>query len=392
MNQHTPIDRRVRKAAAAAGRPRRRGMMIVYLIVILSIIFGLASLAVDYGRVQIAKTQLQIATDAAVKWAAKSATGAKAELHARATDAAGDNKVNGETPVYALADVEIGAWNAVTRTFTANAAPNNAVRLTGTHVVPLMFGGVIQKPFVTIRASAVARRMSTGGMIGLNGITVKNNVFVGSYNSTVTTTPTESTAQGNATISSNGTIQADNNGVIMGSVAYGPSGSVDVKRWTVTGDTTQLRDVVTAPSEPAWSPTGNPGSVPQNYTHPGGQLAGGTYYFTTLNIHGPLTFAGPATVYVNGNVTIEGNSSDVTAYAGRPPNLTIYQLGADRKFTTKNDVAIKATIIAPRSDLEAMNKIAIYGQMVFDTITLMNTATFFYDESGALAQSVQLVQ
>ena len=367
-------------------------MMIVYLIVVLSIIFGLASLAVDYGRVQLAKTQLQTATDVAVKWAAQATSGGNAELLARANEVAGDNPVNGETVAFAAGDVQSGSWNAATRTFTANASPNNAVRLSVSHVVPLLMGGVIQKPSVTIRASAIAKRRSTGGLVGLSGIAVKNNLFVGSYSSAVTTSPTEATAQSNATISSNGVIESSHNGVVKGDVTYGPSGGVDVDTWTVSGQTSQLAAPVTAPPEGEWNPTGNPGSTPQVYTHNGGTLQAGNYYFTSLTINDALSFAGPAKVYVNGNVVVDGNTS-ITAHAGRPGNLTIYQIGAGRTFTTKNATSIKAVIIAPRAALVAENKISLYGQFTFDTVTLKNTASFFYDESaGSSSQAVELVQ
>ena len=56
-----------------------------------------------------------------------------------------------------------------------------------------------------------------------------------------------------------------------------------------------------------------------------------------------LTFSGPATIYINGNVTID---SDLTAYNNIPSNLTIYQLGSNRTFgdSKGNNVNIVANV------------------------------------------------
>jgi Flp pilus assembly protein TadG len=48
----------------------RRGSSMLYLVAVMAVLMGFASLAVDYGRVQMVKTQLQIAVDAATRAAA----------------------------------------------------------------------------------------------------------------------------------------------------------------------------------------------------------------------------------------------------------------------------------------------------------------------------------
>src|SRR5687768_7398049 len=277
----------------ARGR-RGRGMAMLYVLALLTVIFALASFAVDYGRVQLAKTQLQAATDDAAKYAVLSVKSGKNTVLTRANAAAAENTVDGVAPSFALADVQIGSWNAATRVFTNEGKPYNAVKLSGMQVIPLMLGSVVQKPSVTIRVSAVARTSSLGGVIGLNGIVFHNNAFVGSYDSSVTTTPTEASAGSNATVYSNALIEGKNNGTIKGDILYGPDGSYSAS-WNVTGSTTELQSNITLPAVPAWNPTANPGSIPQNYTHNGGALNGGTYWFSSLTINGPLSFNGPAT-------------------------------------------------------------------------------------------------
>ena len=49
------------------GYRRRSGVTVVYTIILLTALIGLASLAVDYARVQLAKTELQRAADAAAR-------------------------------------------------------------------------------------------------------------------------------------------------------------------------------------------------------------------------------------------------------------------------------------------------------------------------------------
>ena len=46
---------------------RRRGVAIIYIIVVLIVMLGFCSFAVDLGRVQTAKTELRRAADAAAQ-------------------------------------------------------------------------------------------------------------------------------------------------------------------------------------------------------------------------------------------------------------------------------------------------------------------------------------
>jgi Flp pilus assembly protein TadG len=393
-----------RAAAGPGGRRRgngwrgrrgnaRRGLAMLYVLVLLTILFALASFAVDYGRVQLAKTQLRAAVDDAAKWGALAVKSGKNTVLSRCNAAAAENTVDGVAPSFSLADVQLGSWNAQTRVFTNEGKPYNAVKLTGTQVIPLMLGSVVQKPSVTIRVSAVARTSSLGGVIGLNGIVFHNNAFIGSYDSSVTTAPTEANANSNAVVYSNAVIEGKNNGTIKGDLLYGPDGSVDVNGWNVTGSTTPLQSNISVPAVPAWNPTANPGSITNgDYVHNGGALNGGTYWFNSLTINAPLSFNGPATVHVNGNIVVDGNDSDITAYQSRPPNLTIYQIGNNRTFVTKNSLVLTALLVAPTSDFEAMNKADFYGLAIFKTITLKNTARIFFDETAAIERAAALVQ
>ena len=374
-------------------RSRRAGMAMIYLLVMLTLIFALASFAVDYGRVQLSKTQLQMSTDAAAKWGALGLASGKNTVVARINSAAADNKVNGVAPTFNNSSVILGKWNSATRVFTANATPFNAVKVSGTSTIPLMLGNLVHKPSVTVHVSAVARTESLNGVIGLNGVDFKNNAFVGSYNSSVNTSPTQATAGSNAKISSNGAIVGDHNGTLKGDLVIGPSGSVSASSWTITGTTTSQSTGIASPSMPTWSPAANPGSITNgDYVHNGGTLNGGTYWFNTLTVNGALSFSGPAVVYVNGDITMDGNNNTITAYNDRPVNLKIYQLGTNRKFEIKNNGTIKAVLVAPGSAFEAKNNLTLYGLAIFESLTFKNNVDIFFDESASVDATAALVQ
>lgn len=150
-----------------AWRPRA-GATLLYTTVALIGIIAMISLAVDWGRVQVAQTQLQAAADAAARYAAmglqNDLRGSSAvESNARASVA--QNKVDGVTVDFRPnEDLEVGVWNPVTRTFTATDDLDlaNAVRVTlrktaaRNSAVPLTFAALIGRNSADIVARSTA--------------------------------------------------------------------------------------------------------------------------------------------------------------------------------------------------------------------------------------------
>src|SRR6187397_447336 len=101
-----------------ATHPRRRGLALGYAIVAMTAVIALISLAIDYGRVQIAKTQLRIAADSAARAAAGTFDKGTTTALNTATAIAAANKADGVTVTLAPEDVEFGTWDSVTRVFT----------------------------------------------------------------------------------------------------------------------------------------------------------------------------------------------------------------------------------------------------------------------------------
>jgi Flp pilus assembly protein TadG len=374
---------------------------LVWVAVALPVLLAFVSLAVDLGRVQVAKTELRGAADTAARYAVTGLSNGIATVRARAKDAADDNTTDGTPVVLADADIEQGNWSTSTKTFTANGTPLNAVRVTarrtGASAVPLMFARVLGQGSMGVQASAIATAAGgqAYGFIGLNGVTFFNNTYIGSYNSASDTTPTQGESTGNASVGTNGTLESKNNTTLDGELALGPSGATV---GSINPDEeTNLSTAIPTPTDPAWNPTTNPLSLPQNYSVGSATtLPGGTYWFTslTLNNNGALDFSGPATIYVNGNITVEKNW--IRAHQLSPSNLKIYQLGNNRTFTCNNNFELVGQISAPRTALVANNMFTLHGIALFRTIELKNNASIYVDDvsmaGAASGGSVSLVR
>ncbi len=131
----------------------KRGFSLAYCTVTMVGMLGFASLAVDFGRVQVAKTQLRAAVDASARHAASQLSTSPAAAYQGAIAVAAQNKVDGTSLVLQNSDIEIGTWDTKTRKFTALTGPNqaygNAVRVRGNRTaargtaIPTIFGQVI---------------------------------------------------------------------------------------------------------------------------------------------------------------------------------------------------------------------------------------------------------
>lgn len=370
--------------------PCRHGTTLIYSVVLLVVLSAFSSLAVDLGRVQLAKTELRRAVDAAVRYGSTGLSVSPATARARAKAAAADNAVDGVALSLSDADIQLGTWNSSTKTFTAlsgsGEANATAIRILAGrsaskgNAIQLSFGRVIGISSCNISASGVAE-YSTGetqGVVGLNGITFKNNTFLGSYNSGSTSNPSEASAGSNAAMASNAEIYGKKNNKIKGNVRLGPDGAIT--GITVTGSTTNQSTAIEAPESPAWSPTTNPGGISQTYTvNSNTTLPGGTYYFTSLIVNATLEFSSATTVYINGNVDINDELRPTSLV---PSDLKVYQIGTHSFGDSKNNnIEIVAVISAPNSAFVAKNNLKFRGSMIFNTITTKNNADFFYDEA-----------
>src|SRR5439155_19473341 len=112
---------------------QRDGLSAIYFIFLLVALAGFVSMAVDIGRIRLARTQIQLATDAAARAGADSlpisqqATIDNTVTSADANDVidmdqSKNNVIGARTnpglPLEPSEDIEVGIWNPTLRTFT----------------------------------------------------------------------------------------------------------------------------------------------------------------------------------------------------------------------------------------------------------------------------------
>ncbi len=138
---------------------RRRGAMAVLIAVCLPIFLIMAAFSIDVAYMELTRTELRIATDAAARAAGRTLSIAQDQTAAKTAGVAYalKNKVAGNGLVVALSDFEFGesaqANGSGRWVFTPNVTPVNAVRVTGQRTtgsgsgpVNLFFAGVLGQP------------------------------------------------------------------------------------------------------------------------------------------------------------------------------------------------------------------------------------------------------
>jgi hypothetical protein len=386
--------------------PARRGIAAAYSILMLLALCGLVSMGVDLGRVQLAKTELRSAADAAARAGAAGLATSVTQAQTDAAAVAAANTCDGSAVVIDQnLDIEFGTWDDTARTFTlltgGAQSSANAVRITARRIaarntaIPLVFARLVGRDTCDINAVAIAR-LGYGPspvFIGLSGLHVHDQIYFLSYNSLVNPSPSLTSYSSNATVGSNGSFQFGGNNHIYGDLEMGPSAS-KIGTTQVTGTTTLLTKDIPTPTSPPWAPGANPGGIPQNYTVSSDTtLPGGTYWFTSLSISKNLAFSGPATVYVNGDVDMAADKADLMAYNSIPGNLKIYQIGSSLTFGgNRKELTIIADIEAPGSTFTAQDKLRFYGSAIFDSINVHDDAQFYADEISGVGQGGKVIQ
>jgi Flp pilus assembly protein TadG len=180
------------------GRPAaRRGFTFIYTIVSAVALLGVASLAVDFGRVQLAKAELCTAVDSAARAAAANMSLGATSARSAAVQVAAQNRVDGSTLSLGASDVVFGIWdNGVFSALPdASIASANAVRILGAraaakgNAIPLLIASTIGFSHFDIRAQSVAvnTRMTSrvdGGISGTVDVPSSSNVWLAGKPST----------------------------------------------------------------------------------------------------------------------------------------------------------------------------------------------------------------
>lgn len=149
--------------------PRRRAAVLVYAMTAMVLMLAVCILAVDYGHVQLAKTQLSGAADASARAGAAALATSPAAALDQVQWTGSKNIVDGTELVIESRDVEIGRWNTGTQTFTAlfggDQYKANAVRVLArrntsrSSAIPLSFASVFGNSSADITAECIAMQI-----------------------------------------------------------------------------------------------------------------------------------------------------------------------------------------------------------------------------------------
>ena len=147
---------------------RRRGVAIVYIVCIMTVMLGFCSLAVDLGRVQTGKTELRRAADAAARAAIANLYTSTGPTAAAISMAAND-KVDGKTVTLTAGNISVGVWTAAhgstpgsfsTSGTANNTTSYNAVQVTCSQQIPLLFGVAVGASNCTVNTVSTAALVS----------------------------------------------------------------------------------------------------------------------------------------------------------------------------------------------------------------------------------------
>ncbi len=348
----------------------RRGIAMIWAVVVLVALMGFCSLAVDYGRVQLVKTELQRAADAACRYGVTGLVSGLPDLisaaQSRAVAAAADNLADNQSVVLnSASDVEFGTWNPTARTFTVLSgtarSAANALRVTARRTaaagnpIRLTFAPIIGFNTCNVSASAIATvatgNASATGFIGLNSFGMDHKTGVASYRSSAGP-PSKSNTFANAAVGSNGQVSLSNKASVNGDVLLGPGATI----WN-SGDISGSQKQLTSPMTFSAVDAGNAAAVNDNnrigLTNKGHSpltgnsfymadnetisIPGGTYYFNTFWISNSaqVTFTGPATVYVASSFGLDSNA-EVDASGNVPGNLQLRAIGGASVWLSNN--------------------------------------------------------
>lgn len=323
-------------------------------------ILAMVAFAVDVGHIALERTRLQAAADAAALAAAVHLPNPDRVNQAALEFAAWNDP--GAKRVLALSDVEIGVWDADTRTFTPTGpSPSaNAVRVTtrrsasNGNALKLIFAPILGRREIDVSTVAVAqaKKEFCGAVVGLDSVVVTGNGSTDSYDSSQG--PYDpATAGSQAGMCSNGWIEMSGNGTVNGdlntsdsialtgdatvngSAFYGPEHEIDMSgNAGVSGETRNTGEGVDEENyrarpyrpEPRWyTPSSDvPLTNSGNLAYQGGrlsladddvlELSGGSYHFRDISLSGNavIHLRGDATLYVDQDFTVSGNAKFIT--------------------------------------------------------------------------------
>lgn len=338
----------------------------MYVTIFMVALLGLLSLAVDWGRVQNAESELQTAVDAAARYAVSGLS--DGTYLTKAQSVASQNLVDGSPLILQNQDIQPGWWDAQTKTFNPSASTVNAVRVTGIRsrnrntAVPTTLAQVIGLSSVNLQAISIAVQSSSAPayrVVGLDGI---------NFSGTARIEP--NTGETNAfVVASNGNWNASSSNYVDANIHYRNTPPTI----SCSGSKTLM------PANLSYSqPTTPSGTISLGNVNWSGNttLPGGNYSANSINISGgTITLTGDVNLYVSGNFSVSGSTLIQTN--GTSNKLRIY-LTVASGFNYNASNPLYAAVYAPTSPAN-INSGQIIGSLIAKSINLSGNAKIRYD-------------
>lgn len=388
-------------------RPRHAAITI-WAVCCLALIIGFLAFSLDWGYMVVTESELQNAADAGAFAAARAMCAGRSQAIDAGKLWASKNVAAGQSVTLTNADVELGAWDSQTATFTVIPASSsqspNAVRVTCRrtadrgNALQLFFGPLIGTGSADLSAQAICTpKLSRCGLIvGLTSVTLSSSSYTDSYNSAKAPYSTGS-AGVNGHVCSNGNIFMNGSTEIRGDAHPGPGKSVN------NSSTKGILGTISALSTAVSYPTPNPGTAATNnnnssiplsqmgrqplnaqkeFSLSGGDfvtLAPGTYYFSKLTLSGSASFAvsGRTVIYVTGDVDMGGGS--VINQTALPRNLEFNVMGSN--CVISGSAAFYGVVYAPNATVSRNGSSDYFGSIIAGTLSLSGSGGIHADDS-----------
>jgi Flp pilus assembly protein TadG len=395
---------RQRRGALAASRINRRGISIVLVGFLLVVLVGFVSLAVDIGRVRLARAQLQTAADAAARsgaWSLPvSSDDVKLEANAASLNnpcistASGGAREDAGVLLDTDKDIHFGVWDNTKRTFTElfdNSGTTqderraaNAVRVVATRYksrnapVKLLFAPVLGVFYSELDCTATAY-ITKGpdkdfGFVGLNGVSSNGNKAI--INGGVAT-------DGDFNLG-NGDIVGYARPGITGKINQGPNSNIT--GWTANLDYKLAPLYPIIQSAPAGALTIPKGSKGKPATLIGGPDAAHPAIYTGT-VPSSFTVSGYVRIYATADIDLKSINVTWTNPATidpvtTPSRLEYYMTGNKVKTVGGNgNTACYCHVYAPQCDVTLGGGGNFYGWAIGKTLSFTGNSSFNYDNS-----------
>jgi len=380
----------------------RAGGAIVYAICVMTALFGLCSLAVDYGRVSLARSQLRAAADSAALAGAKLVSSGVTAVQTEVVKYGNANTCDGTAIVIdPNTDIDFLTYDPVSRSSTvltgAARSGANAIRVRCERTnakgnpIDLVFGTLIGLKKCDVHAQATAfQSPSHGGYIGLSLTRMFNTATFDGYNANLGDYSTSARQTG--TLLSFADLWLYDTSSVYGEAHWDVTGTFnhDATAIISPGPYTaeKLNSNFPAPTLGNVATVNNNNQLTQYYTNnqlvvpdnkPDVTYPAGTYYFTKFDIGtgNHVYFTGPTTIYLN----CAGDITSTLAPVGlKPVNLSVL-VTSGHNWKIEAPGVFYGSFYNPAGDVHHHNGGISYGSVISNLLCFRQTSQGHQDLS-----------